>query len=135
MSDSAPWTLVFHVHFGFLYLIMVVQRQRPARFPGIPDSVTAARPSSMASVQQAHGILTEAYDSASRLLRFEDGDPLRLRLYADRLMLKMIPMVLELEKVVDCQEWLVECTLSITALVRELEDVAVIAEKVYVIIQ
>ena len=96
---------------------------RPAQFPSLPDPISSDGWSS--GVLQAHEILTKAYHDSHSLLRFEDGDPIRLQLHSERLKKRIVPILQALEEEVSNPSWIAECTHALASLICELDGAAV----------
>ena len=95
---------------------------RPTQFPSLPEPIASDGWSY--GVLQAHEILTKAYYDSSSLLRFEDGDPIRLQRHSERLTKRMVPILQALEEEVPDPTWIAECTHALASLICELDGAA-----------
>ena len=73
--------------------------------------------------------LITSHDSAA-LLRFEDGDPLRLHLHATQILKRKVPILQALEQEVGDQAWIARCAEALGILVQDLLDEAAKADAV-----
>ena len=101
---------------------------RPDRFPELPPHPTGNNWSSV--ICEAHQILTTAYHYSAALLRFEDGDPLRLHLHATQILKRKVPILQALEQEVGDQAWIARCAEALGILVQDLLDEAAKADAV-----
>lgn len=95
---------------------------RPLHLPPLP--VPPHSQNWAANINQAYTILSDAYDAASQLLRLEDGDPIRFRLHADRLVNRMAPILHELVPLTEDEEWATIVFAAFDSLVNELKAAA-----------
>jgi hypothetical protein len=82
------------------------------------------------NVNEAHHILSEAYEHAINVFNANDNDVHRLRLHSDTLMNRMLPMLSALEPEVLNEEWIEACATTMAGLVVELEGYAASVEQV-----
>ena len=101
---------------------------RPDRFPELPPHPMGNNWSSV--ICEAHQILTTAYHDSAALLRFEDGDPLRLHLHATQILKRKVPILQALEQEVEDQAWIARCAEALGILVQDLLNEAAKADAV-----
>lgn len=92
-----------------------------------PPAWDSPRP---AVIQDAYRILVEAYNGASQLLRYEDGDPIRLQVFSDRICSRILPIAQELGRELKDDVWLMSCLQDFSSLVEELDDATQKADRV-----
>lgn len=98
-----------------------MDRPYPPQFPPLPAAPT--KPWSP-DILAAHRLISEGYEKAVALLRLEDGDPLRLNLYADQLITRPVPILQALEQEITDIGWLTAGAQAIAALICELQKAA-----------
>lgn len=104
-----------------------MERPYPPQFPPLPASRIAPW---SANVLAAHRLISEGYDKAVALLRLEDGDPLRLNLYADNLLTRTVPILQALEQEITDVDWLTAGAQAIAVLICALQKAAEAANAV-----
>ncbi|KAF7339237.1 Integrase catalytic domain-containing protein [Mycena venus] len=100
----------------------------PAEFPPLPH--TPEEFTWPLDVLKAHDIISVGYERAAALLRQEEGDPLRLRIHAEDIIGKLVPILEALEPEVGDQEWLEACAHALGALTVTLHRAAAVADGV-----
>ena len=105
-----------------------MHRTRPETFPQLPPHPSGDTWSSV--ISEAHRVLSTAYHDSAALLRFEDGDPLRLHLYATQILKRKVPILQALEREVSNPAWIATCAEALGILVRDLLDEAANADAV-----
>ena len=75
-------------------------------------------------IQQAYGIVAEAYNQSRRLLRLEDGDAIRLRLHSERLSIRIWGIAHQISREIQDDFWWQHCEAALGALIAELEEAA-----------
>jgi hypothetical protein len=101
----------------------------PAEFPPLPR-----RPEDFTwplDVLKAHNIISVGYERAAAMLRQEEGDPLRLRIHAEDIIGKLVPILEALEPEVGDQEWVEACAHALGAITVTLHRAAAVADGVY----
>ncbi|KAJ7033346.1 hypothetical protein C8F04DRAFT_1184327 [Mycena alexandri] len=98
----------------------------PAQFPDLPP--TPEEFYWPPDVLQAHRILTRDYARASTLVRQEQADPLRLRVHAEGVVDKLVPILEALVPEVGDQGWLEACATALGQITIDLERGAAVAE-------
>ena len=88
---------------------------RPDLFPDLPGAENYN-----GQIIEAHNRIAVSYNAASALLRQENNDYLRLRIHADRLSVRFIPMLKALENELQNDEWMIEAATALFALTDEL---------------
>ena len=111
-----------------LDLLLTMVNTRPDKFPDLP--LHPSGETWPAVICEAHQILSTAYSDSAALLRFEDGDPLRLHLHATQILKRKVPILQALEKEVGDPAWIARCAEALGILVRDLLDEAVNADSV-----
>ncbi|PIL34479.1 hypothetical protein GSI_03256 [Ganoderma sinense ZZ0214-1] len=101
---------------------------RPNNFPELPPHPSGDPWSSV--ICEAHRVLSKAYSESAALLRFEDGDPLRLHLHATQILKRKVPILQALEREVGDSAWIAQCAEAFGILVRDLLDEAAKADAV-----
>jgi len=99
----------------------------PLSFPTLPDPLPGELHWS-ANVISAHNIISEAYHHATRLLRQEDGDALRLRIHSKRIFRRIIPILEALEPEVDNPGWISKSAHVLAGVMAQLETCAFAAD-------
>ncbi|KAF7288225.1 Integrase catalytic domain-containing protein [Mycena chlorophos] len=101
----------------------------PAQFPDLPSHFdNGLWPS---TVMQAHQIASDAYRYTFEALNASDNDAHRLRLHADKLLGRILPIVQAMELEVLNSEWIEEASVLIAGLGLGLETAAAAVEKVH----
>lgn len=99
---------------------------RAAHFPALP--LTPEEFNWSPDVLQAHKIIATAYDRASTLLQQEEADPLRLRIHAEQILNKSVPILEALVPEVGDQGWIETCAHALGQITVDLERSAIVAE-------
>lgn len=104
-------------------------REPPLVFPALPNPLDNELHWT-ANIVTAHGILSNTYEQATRLLRQEDGDALRLRIHSERIFRRMIPILQAMDPEVNDPEWVSDCAHALAGVMAQLETAAFAADGV-----
>lgn len=102
----------------------------PASFAPLPVSNDGEQWSP--AVEEAHTTISHAYNTAYRILREEDNDPVRLWFHCNRILYYSFPLLEALETEIHSDEWVLNGAQILAELVTQLDSVAVRNESLYV---
>jgi len=80
------------------------------------------------NIYKAYNIISDTFSCATRLLRQEDGDTLRLRIHSEKILQRSIPLLDALATEVHNTNWTAECTHALAAVMVALEAAAFAAD-------
>ena len=89
---------------------------RPDLFPDLPGAENYN-----GQIIEAHNRIAVSYNAASALLRQETSDHIRLRIHADRLSTRFVPILEALEVELHNGEWVTEAAAALFNLIDELK--------------
>ena len=95
---------------------------RPLNFPDLPPPPNEGP--WPASVHEAQTILCQGYDHASRLLRQEDHDELRLQILSEEIQNDLVPLLVAMDIEIGDDEWADACARALAATVVAVENAA-----------
>ncbi len=102
----------------------------PASFASLPVSINGQQWSS--AVEEAHTTISHAYNTAYRILREEDNDPVRLRFHCNRILYHSLPLLEALEPEVHSDEWVLHGAQILARLVTQLDSATIQNDSLYV---
>jgi len=90
---------------------------RPLQFPALPPQGHWSH-----DIRKAHDIVSSTYDHATRILRQEDHDPLRLQTIAEKILNDSLPVLEVLDMEIRDGAWTNECAQALATTIVELRQ-------------
>ncbi|KAG0707407.1 hypothetical protein DFH29DRAFT_27139 [Suillus ampliporus] len=95
--------------------------RRPLQFPALPPHHRAQGHWSQ-NIRKAHDIVSDTYNHATRVLRQEDHDPLRLQIIAEKIINDSLPVLEALDSEIQDASWTDKCAEALATTVVELRQ-------------